>query len=84
MQRWLAVGALVGIAFGIFLYYLSPGILYQEFLFNRMFRQETVLPEYSTNSGSLFTVGILIPTVTGIIGALFGSILHKITNRSSK
>ena len=68
---------------GIIIDFFFPNLLYQEFLFNRFFRQTVNLPS-DTVIGSVYVVGVLTPILFGGLGALIGSIAYKISNNKGK
>lgn len=73
------MGALVGIVLGFISEFLFPQVLKSEVIFNLLFRQQTTIPQNTQYSlGSVFSVGLLIPTLTGLLGAFVGFVLYKI------
>ena len=78
MNKISALGALIGVVLGIVLNLLLPATLYIEAVARASFRRHAGLPYYpGFRSGSVYTVGVLLPSLLGIAGGVVGLLLSK-------
>ncbi len=83
MKKTAVIGVFVGIILGVFFQFLFPNFLKQEALFKIQFRQELGLPvDYPLASGSVLSVGFLLPLLLGLVGGVAGIIFSKIKQKT--
>ncbi len=70
----------MGILLGLILYIFLPSLIGTDFFVNKSFRTYLGFPEgqFFYKSGGVFVVGMLFPTIFGLIGGLLG---HLISNK---
>ena len=89
MKKAVPVGALVGIVLGVILSFIFSGIFEFEFLYNLQSKQLLGLPLANlygptASSGSVFAVGMIIPSFGGLIGASVGYLIKEIYSAKKK
>ena len=82
MQRWMAIGALIGAAIGYVMYFVVPELGWFEVQTNRAIRDQAGLRSGQLGTGgSVLAIGFLIPFICGLIGAGIGAVLYSLSHR---
>ena len=79
MNKYSAIGSLIGIIVGIVVCVVFPTLLNIELVFNKSQRtlQGFTEDQYLFKSGSVYAVGIVLPTLLGLVGGTVGYFWSK-------